>query len=549
MYLRGDILPNAHRTLIAMPCSRVIVLLCVVSVGSAGAQQKAPGFCDRIKTLTSDPSVAAAHWGISVTTLDGTVLCALNPAQLFRPASNNKLFTSAAALALLGPYRRFTTRVVAEGDLTGGNLHGNLRLVGGGDANFGAHDIPYIAPSQRPANPQPEPPTIADIEDVAAQIAATGLKGIDGDVIGDDSWFAWEPYPHGWTIDDLNADYGAPVSALMIHDSIVEIDASPGAVTTIPDVPYYAIENSLTTGAANQGCGLRLDRELGSRNVVLFGSAAPGPKPCRELTAIQDPAEYAALALKAALERHGVQVRGAGIAHHAPLRSTGPIAKTYDDLDSAIRTALAKPAPTTDAPAACFGTVASAAPTSQTVFAAHQSPILGDDLYYTVKASDNLHAEIMLRNIGAEFMCQHSESADLLVVRSYLKQIGIAPEDLVLYDGSGLSGHDLVTPRSLTQLLVYAAKQKWADAFKAALPIGGVDGTLSNRFTPPNSTLRGRVFAKTGTLGESRDLSGYLTAASGATIVFSVLVDNHLPSGGADRIAMDKIVEAIAAGN
>jgi D-alanyl-D-alanine carboxypeptidase/D-alanyl-D-alanine-endopeptidase (penicillin-binding protein 4) len=527
-----------------MTTSRVIVLACLLGTASAGAQKKT-GFCDRIKALTGDPSVASAHWGVSVTTLDGTVLCAINQAQLFRPASNNKLFTMAAALALLGPERRFTTKVVAEGDLTDGKLHGNLRLLGGGDANFGAHDIPYLAPALRPANPQPEPPTIADIEDLAAQIVATGLKSIDGDIIGDDSWFAWEPYPRGWTIDDLNTDYGAPVSALMIHDSIVEIDASPGAVATVPDVPYYAIENDSTLGAANQGCGLRLERELGSRSVVLYGSAPVGSKPCRVLTAIHDPAEYAALALKAALERQGVQVRGAAVAHHAPLRSTGPIAKAYDDVDTAIRTTLAKADPTTGPPVACPGTAA----TPQKLLATHQSPALGDDLYYTEKASDNLHAEILLRNLGAAFMCQHSESADLLVMRSYLKQIGIAPEDLVLYDGSGLSGHDLVTPRSLTQLLVYATMQKWADSFKAALPIGGVDGTLASRFAPPNSTLRGKVLAKTGTLGESRDLSGYLTAASGSTIVFSVLVDNHLPSGGADRVAMDKIVEAIAAGN
>jgi len=98
-------------------------------------------------------------------------------------------------------------------------------------------------------------------------------------------------------------------------------------------------------------------------------------------------------------------------------------------------------------------------------------------------------------------------------------------------------------------LLVYATKQKWGDTFRASLPIGGVDGTLASRFVAPGSTLAGKVLAKTGTLGESRDLSGYLTAASGATVVFSVLVDNHPPSGGADRVVMDKIVEAIAAGN
>jgi len=125
-------------------------------------------------------------------------------------------------------------------------------------------------------------------------------------------------------------------------------------------------------------------------------------------------------------------------------------------------------------------------------------------------------------------------------------QAGIAASDFVLYDGSGLSGHDLVAPRAFTQILVYAAKQKWFDVYKAALPVGGVDGTLANRFQAPASKLTGKVLAKTGTLGESRALSGYVETAGGQTLVFSVMVDNHPPGSTADRVAMDKIVEAIA---
>ena len=131
------------------------------------------------------------------------------------------------------------------------------------------------------------------------------------------------------------------------------------------------------------------------------------------------------------------------------------------------------------------------------------------------------------------------------MVRQWLINAGLDGNDFVFYDGSGLSSHDLVTPRATTQLLAFAATQPWFAQWKAALPLGGVDGTLEHRFTEP--PLKGHVFAKTGTLGESRALSGYLDAASGKQIIFSIMADTHTPASTADRATMDKIVAAIAA--
>ncbi len=524
----------------------------VALLGATAAQAQA--FCDKVKALANAPAVAAAHWGVSVTALDGTVLCSLNEAQLFRPASNNKLFTMAAGLALLGPERRFITTVVAEGDLTGGLLHGNLRLVGGGDANFGSTDVPYVEPSLRPKGPVQEPATIKDIEDLADQIYAKGVRTISGDVEGSDGYFIWEPYPKGWEIDDLNADYGAPVSALTIHDNALEIDiaAAPfsGSVPVpsfAPAVPYYRIEGRPQAVSGGEGCGrISLDRAFASRVIDVEGEIPLQVKLCKLHTAIEDPAEYAAIALKLALKRRGVQIGGVAVAQHTRLPGLvlvngegRPLNEMISDVLSGFgdrygcsdRFPILGPGPIT--------------------LATHQSPSLGSDLTYTVKASDNLHAEILLRNLGAVYSCAGTSllKRSLGVVSTYLSQIGIRASDFVLYDGSGLSGHDLIAPRAFTQLLVYAAKQKWFDTFKGALPVGGVDGTLASRFGAPGSKLAGKVFAKTETLGESRALSGYVTAASGKTVVFSVMVDNHPPGTTADRVAMDRMVEAIAAGN
>jgi D-alanyl-D-alanine carboxypeptidase/D-alanyl-D-alanine-endopeptidase (penicillin-binding protein 4) len=133
-------------------------------------------------------------------------------------------------------------------------------------------------------------------------------------------------------------------------------------------------------------------------------------------------------------------------------------------------------------------------------------------------------------------------------VRQFLLRAGVDPDDFVFYDGSGLSGHDLVTPRAVVRLLQYAAGQPWFAVYKASLPVGGVDGSLEHRFADAAlPSLKGHVFAKTGTLGEARALSGYLECASGRTVVFSIMVTDHAPGTGVDKAAMDKIVAAVAA--
>jgi len=170
----------------------------------------------------------------------------------------------------------------------------------------------------------------------------------------------------------------------------------------------------------------------------------------------------------------------------------------------------------------------------------------------TIKVSQNLHAEMMIRNIASNKDCMPQASNGVQWVRHFLYYAGIDKDDFVFYDGSGLSGHDLVTPRATAKLLSYAAHdpktgapQPWFADWKASLPVGGVDGSLDFRFTKP--PLKGHVFAKTGTHSEGRALSGYLDCASGRTVIFSILVNNHLPGSNVDRDAMDKIVAAIAA--
>jgi len=527
-----------------------------------------------IATLLADPAVARDHWGIMVTSLDGALIYALNQDQLFQPASNVKLFTTAAALSRLGASHHFETQVVASGDLKNGTLHGDLKLIGGGDPSFGTADLPYTPPSERPktqpgsplspADTAKPPHPIADIEELADKVYASGLRRIDGDVVGDDWRFTWEPYPPDWSLDDMVYGYAAPVSALSIHDNEVEVKVSPGTPSTDPavfmasislnpDVPYYDIEDKVYLALATQphNCDDNVNFQRDSKHLLVYGSLGAKEPACTQTIAIADPAEYAAMAFKAALERRGITVSGTAKAKHLvwnypdPSTRVDPIAQ--QGLAGWLHSAYQDEPKFYD----CMAQrLSSDDNRPETLLATHTSKPLSADVTYTLKTSQNLHAEIMLRDVGAVAGCEHTQASGLTVMRGFLPYIGIDPHDFFLVDGSGLSSHDLVTPRAIAKLLSYAARdpntgqpQPWFPVWKASLPIGGVDGTLASRFTEP--PLKGRVFAKTGTLGEARALSGYLDCASGRTVIFSIMVDNHLPGDSSDRAAMDRIVAAI----
>jgi D-alanyl-D-alanine carboxypeptidase/D-alanyl-D-alanine-endopeptidase (penicillin-binding protein 4) len=565
---------NLQRTIRRSACVVTITAACISATAQTAANAAKPEavasaqqpLAQQIAALLADAAVAHAHWGVVVTTLDGRPIYALNEGQLFRPDSNAKLFTTAAAMVLLGADKRFETQAVASGEIDKhGVLHGDLKLVGGGDPSFGTHDLPYVAPAQRPKSTGVAPPSLADIEELADKVYATGLRRIEGDVVGDDSQFNWEPYPPDWELDDLVYGYGAPVSALAVHDNEIEVKVSPGAkrdargmIQTDPDVPFYSIEDKVSTAELNapQDCDAEIEyqRDQGTKDLVVGGWVDPNKPPCTQEVAIADPAEYAAIAFKAALERSGIQVTGMAKAKHTIWKYPNPATRVDPFVHMAMPAVLKRPYMPSVPTSGCLAQRLSGGPQEpeQTILATHESSRLAEDVTYTLKVSQNLHAEVILRDVGAAYGCEHTQASGLTVMREFLPHIGIEPGDFVLVDGSGLSSYDLVTPRAIAKLLSYAAHdpktgqpQPWFVAWKDSLPIGGVDGTLADRFT--KAPLKGHVFAKTGTHSEGRALSGYLECASGQTVIFSILDENHLPGDSADRDAMDKIVAAIAA--
>lgn len=494
----------------------------------------------QVATLLKDPAVSRAHWGIYVTRMDGKPIYAMNEAQLFQPASNNKMFTTATALALLGPETTYETTIVGQGVFDGhAKLRGNVVLVGAGDANLSGRTLPYVEPADRPNPAPPAPDPLRYLAQMADQVAATGLKVVNGDIVGDDTLFPWEPYAEDWTIDDAVWGYGAPVSALTINDNQIKVTVTPGAsvgaqatFSLLPAISYYKIVSDIRTVGANGPTSIFYERLPGSKDLRIYGTIALNASPDVEEIAIDDPAEYAAVALKAMLDARGIEVTGRARAEHRlPTDTQGLLAVSSQpvaDLTQRAAAAAANPA--------------------EKLLASHTSPPLEENLVVTNKVSQNLHAELFLHHLGIAVLGDGSTASGARVVRAFLTgRVGIDPDDFIFFDGSGLSGHDLVTPRAAAKLLQYATTQPWFADWKRSLPIGGEDGTLAERF--PKLPIKDHLFAKTGTLGEARALSGYLECASGKTVIFSVMVDNHTPRTHADRDTMDKIVAAIAETN
>ena len=526
----------------------------VLKAGRSGPCTK---LAEKIDGLLAGPAVVRDHWGIAVTAMDGSPIYSLNEGQFFQPASNAKLFTTAAAMALLGPNTTFETKIVARGVMDGTTaLKGDLVLVGGGDANLSGREIPYVEPMMRPtvekgAPPLPEMDPLRYLAAMADQVAATGLKVVNGDVVGDDTLFPWEPYAQDWSIDDAVWGYGAPVSALTINDNQIKVTVTPGVaagtpatVVVDPAVPeYYALDVAVTTGAKKSGSHVQMERPLGSKVLRVYGSIAVDSQPDEEEVAIHDPAEYAAMALKGMLEARGIEVTGKARAVHQVdsnpvgfLRETSDVKVERDFIEGhgGIAICLQAPPPGVGE--------------ERKVLASHWSPALIDDVTVTNKVSQNLHAELLLHHLGRKMACDNGSTAAGARMRSaFLEDARIDKDDFVFFDGSGLSGHDLVTPRATVRLLQYASTQPWFAGWKASLPVGGEDGSLISRFG--KAPLKDHVFAKTGTLGEARALSGYLECASGKTVIFSIMVGNHMPGTNDDRDVMDKIVAAMAAAN
>jgi|ERR1043166_9059434 D-alanyl-D-alanine carboxypeptidase/D-alanyl-D-alanine-endopeptidase (penicillin-binding protein 4) len=463
----------------------------------------------RITAILRKPELAPAMIGIKVTSLEtGRVLFEENADKLLRPASNMKLYTVAAALDRLSPDYRFVTSVYAEQKPDkGGTVKGDLIIYGRGDPSIAArfNNGDYFK----------------GIDNLATQIAAAGVKKVEGDLVGDESYFVGPQYGAGWEWDDLTWYYGAEVSALTVNDNALDLFIKPGPkvgapalITTGPPDPLLRIVNKVVTGAKGTKRDFNIYRGLASDQLEVKGSIAIDDKGYTADIGISQPALLFSYLLRSSLEQHGVKIKGR--------------TRTIDNRSGASLI----PRPPADLAALHTGL-------EQVEIARLESVPLGAIATQTLKVSQNLYAELILRTLGTTVLPESASSPDrtsegngIDVVKAFLKQAGVLPASLALNDGSGLSRNDMITAEATVELLTYMHSHKYAAAFRDALPIAGVDGTLRTRFkgTAAENNLR----AKTGTLSSATSLSGYVRDAAGEELAFSIMVNNY-PSDSAPR--------------
>ena len=514
---------------------RVLSLLLVFSIYAAAvlAQTPAPApgpktvaeLQTRISQILAKPELAPAMVGIKVTSLDtGRVLFEENATKLLRPASNMKIYTVATALDRLTPDYRFSTSVFAPSRPdSNGVVRGDLRIYGRGDPTIAArfNNGDYLKP----------------IDDFAARIVAAGVKRVEGDLVGDETYFVGPKYGSGWEWEDLTWYYGAEVTPLTVNDNSLDLFVKPGAsvgqpalITTGPPDPLLTIVNRVTTSAKGMRRELSIHRGLGENTIIITGTIPLEDRGYTGAIGISHPALLFVYLLRNSLAQKGVVITGKS-------RATGEVAV---------------PSLITTVPAQASSSVSSVV---QNEIATLQSPPFSIIAAQTLKPSQNLYTELILRTLGkvtpppatTSIFSQTSEDLGIEAVKSFLKTVGIRPEALVLNDGSGLSRNDMITAEASVQLLTYMSKHRYADAFREALPIAGVDGTLRNRMkgTPAENNLR----AKTGSLSSASSLAGYVTTAAGEKLAFSIMVNNYPRDFDPRTACIDPIAVLLASFN
>ncbi len=442
-----------------------------------------------INAVIQRPQFQRVRWGILIETLSSSeTLYSRSSSNYFTPASNAKLFTTAAALQHLGPQYRIRTSVYSAS--TNPNT---LRLVGRGDPSL----------------------TDAQLRELAQQLKKKSYKQVE-QLIVQDGYFSGPEVDPSWEWGDLQEYYAAPVNSLIVNQNAVGLTLSPQAIGRPLQLSWadplgaiaWQVENNTITSAVGSGALIEVNGVLGKPLVRITGQLPVDAKPNSISLAVINPAESFLRHFLAALVLEQIKVQ------HAQVVSSSLVGNEQE-------------------------------------LAAVESPALATMVAETNTNSNNFYAEALLRSLQAKITVppsttstkQNSAEIGLNIVKQVLTELGVDPQGYKLVDGSGLSRHNLVTPEALVQTLKAMAKSSLAEVYRASLPVAGVSGTLKNRFL--NTPVQGILQAKTGTMTGVSALSGYLNTDY-QPLVFSMIVNQYEQPAVTIRQAMDEIVLLMA---
>lgn len=489
----------------------VFSLVLLVSTNLDAQSKSKRALEDEIETILQSADFSNAFWGIEITDADnGEILYSRNAAKSLIPASNLKLYTTAAALDQLGPDFQYSTDLYIDGPIQSGILNGNLIVKGSGDPSIGA----------RFSN--------GDHTEIfrrwAAELKAIGIRHIEGDIIGDDDIFTDETLGPGWSWDDELFYYSAEVGGLVYNENCVDFDivasitGSPATIEWYPETDYVTVNNETRTTGRNTKIDEGYDRGR-ENNDFRISSLVPLGKTDKESLTVHNATLYFVHVLRETLVDEGIVVSG--------------YAKDVDDLSI-------KPRYSSD--------------TYQNVIT-HKSPPLSELIKQINKDSNNLLAEQVLRSIPVYSTAAHrkdisgpaSFDSGVDATKLTLAEARIDTARIVMVDGSGLSRLNLITPRMSTNLLEFMwnhPNQNVKEAFVSSLPIGGVDGSLRYRYR--RGAAKNKVKAKTGFVSHARTLSGYVPSRNGKTLAFSLMCNHYTVKTSKVNEIQDRIVNYLA---
>lgn len=449
---------------------------CTLFGQSVPSKQDIP---EAIRNLIVDNEANPAIWSINVWNSEGEEVFSFQPNLLMRPASNMKLVSSAAIMDYFGAESVIKTPLYGFGQQEGSIWKGDLIIRGMGDPSMDRHFY--------------EEDPLEVLQNWVEALKKTGIRKVEGSIIGNDAYFDQEPYPSSWEWYDLSFYYAPQISALSFNGNCVELEVrAEGRVGELPTIDWYPFRTNYISFTNLQRItpkGSEYDeyyrRLPGSNNIVLRSTLPQGYLEQEELT-VDEPTLFTADTFKKLLIQEGIEV-------------SGPIAMEHNPRNFAS--------------------------SQYSLIAEHQSPTMAEMLIHLNKESDNFYSEMLLKRMGADFKGEAGSTGNgVSAVRQFLAEAQIDTNLVLQYDASGLSNQNLISPRAITKLLFYMNQHPDGKAWKKGLPIAGVDGTLDYRFK--NHPAYAKIQAKTGYISGARAISGYLQTSAGEELIFSMITNN-----------------------
>ena len=482
-----------------------------------------------IEAVINRPQFRRARWGILVEPLSAKIsdraLYNLNGDRYFIPASNTKLLTTAAALLALGSDYRIRTSIYDAGE-------GVLRVVGRGDPSF----------------------TNAQLKDLAQQLRRQGIRTIKK-LILEDSYLQGDVVNPTWEWEDIQFDYGTSVNSLILNQNAVELTLSPQQPGQPLRVSWsdaiasrqWKIENESMTAEARTPNSVSVTAVLGRPVLRLKGQLPIDGNPETFDMAILDPANNFLQHFRNTLALEGITVQQASVISTVTTNQeqelaaveSPPLALLVFETNQESNNLYAEVLLRTLQVSAQQLPLSEVLHPSQSAFHGAGRMPTPQEKFLIVGWVPRLSSP-MLKNLSITSFNRNSADIGLQQLKATLTTLGVDPESYIIVDGSGLSRHNLVSPKAIAQTLQLMAKTPQAKVYRDSLPVAGISGTLRNRFR--NTMAQGNIQAKTGSMTGVSALSGYLDVPGYQPLVLSIMVNQSEQSLTTLRQGIDEIV-------